>query len=281
MMKIIKNNPNKGLCFLYNTYVGRILLSPIVKNKFISVVIGKFMDTKLSKILIKPFIKKHNINMSCFENEKYRCFNDFFIRRIKKDARIINHDDSSFIAPCDSRLTCYKITKDLTFKIKNSTYSLSSILNDNSKDEVFKDGIVLVFRLSVEDYHHYVFCDDGTIINNYKIDGVYHSVNPIVYKTHKVFKENKRECTLLKTKNFGKVMYVEVGALLVGKINNLKNKNKFIKGEEKGYFMYGGSTVVLIIQKNKVKINDEILKNSKNGYETYVKLGEKIGKKPF
>lgn len=279
MRKKVKDNPNKGLSFLYNTAAGRIILKPIVKGAFLSCLVGKFMDTKLSKIMIKPFIKNHNINMNEFEDKNYSCFNDFFIRNIKKELRPISKNKNDLIALCDSKLTCYKIDKGLTFKIKNSTYSVSSIINDKEKSILFENGYALVFRLSPEDYHHYIFCDDGVIINNYKISGKFHSVNPIAYEKFKVFKENQRECTLVETKNFGIVMYVEVGALLVGKIKNLKNAGKHKKGEEKGYFMYGGSTVVLLVQENKIKIDEEILENSTLGFETYVKCGEKIGEK--
>lgn len=279
MRKICKDNPNKGLSFLYNTYVGRIILKPLVKSKFISALTGEFMDSSISKFMIKPFIKSHNIKMDEYVNKKYHSFNDFFIRNIKKEARLINGNKNTLIAPCDSKLTCYKITKDLKFNVKNSTYSVSSLINDENVANAFIGGYALVFRLSPEDYHHYLFCDDGIIINNYKIDGKYHSVNPIVYDNYKVFRENTRECTLVKTNNFKNIMYVEVGALLVGKICNIKKQGKFKKGEEKGYFMYGGSTVILLIQKDALLIDDEIIKNSNKNIETCVKCGEKIGEK--
>ena len=279
MRKICKDNPNKGLSFLYNTYVGRIILKPLVKSKFISALTGKFMDSSISKFMIKPFIKSHNIKMEEYITKKYNSFNDFFIRNIKKEARLINGRKNALIAPCDSKLTCYKITKDLKFNVKNSTYSVSSLINDENVANAFNEGYALVFRLSPEDYHHYLFCDDGIIINNYKIDGKYHSVNPIVYDNYKVFRENTRECTLIKTNNFKNIMYVEVGALLVGKICNIKKQGKFKKGEEKGYFMYGGSTVILLIQKDALLIDDEIIKNSNKNIETCVKCGEKIGEK--
>lgn len=279
MRKICKDNPNKGLSFLYNTYVGRIILKPLVKSKFISALTGKFMDSSISKFMIKPFIKSHNIKMEEYITKKYNSFNDFFIRNIKKEARLINGNKNALIAPCDSKLTCYEITKDLKFNVKNSTYSVSSLINDENVANAFNEGYALVFRLSPEDYHHYLFCDDGIIINNYKIDGKYHSVNPIVYDNYKVFRENTRECTLVKTNNFKNIMYVEVGALLVGKICNIKKQGKFKKGEEKGYFMYGGSTVILLIQKDALLIDDEIIKNSNKNIETCVKCGEKIGEK--
>lgn len=279
MRKVVKDNPNRGLSFLYNTAAGRIILYPIVKNKFISCIIGKFMDSKLSKIMIKPFIKSHNINMNEYEEKAYSNFNDFFTRNIKKNKRPIDKNKNHFIAPCDSKLTCYKINNKLTFKVKNSTYSVESVINDKKVAKLFNKGYALVFRLSPEDYHHYAFSDGGKIINNYKINGKFHTVNPVVHDNFEVFKENTRECTLIDSLNFGRMMYVEIGALLVGKIKNIVLEGNVTKGEEKGYFMYGGSTVIILTQKDKIIIDEDIISNSLNGLETYVKYGEKIGKK--
>lgn len=281
MRKYIEDNPNCGLSFLYNTIPGRILLKPLVSSSFISNLVGSFMESKASKILIKPFIKKYNIDLSLYKNNKYSCFNDFFIRKLKDEHMIIENNKDTFMAPCDAKLTCYKINDNTLFTIKNSTYSVSSLINNESVAKEFKNGYVLVFRLSPEDYHRYYFVDDGMIIKNYEINGKYHTVNPIVYDKFKVFKENTRECTIINTKNFSKLIYVEVGALLVGKINNHKKKGSFNKNEEKGYFMYGGSTVVILVKENIIKLNDEIINNSSNGIETYVKYKEEIGKKIF
>lgn len=277
MRKIVKDNPGKGLSFLYNTKFGRIILKFIVFNSVTSKFVGKFMDSFLSKIIIKPFIRKCKICIEDYETVNYKNFNDFFIRKIKSEKRKIIIDKNAFISPCDSKLACYKINKELTFNVKKSTYNVSSIMHNDKLSRKFDGGMVMVFRLSPDDYHRYCFIDDGKIINNYKIKGYFHTVNPVVYDKYKVFKENARECTYLSTKNFGNVMQIEVGALLVGKIKNIKTSGSFYKGEEKGYFMYGGSTIILIIEKDKVVIDEEIIKNSLNGYETYVKYGEKIG----
>lgn len=278
MRKKIKDNPGIGLSFLYNTKIGRIILKPLVSTKTVSNMSFFVLNCKISCLLIKPFIKKHDINMNDYELKKYKSFNDFFIRKIKPGKRKIIKKEDIFIAPCDSKLTVYEIDSKLTFKVKNSLYDVSSLIKDEKIAKKFKGGYALVYRLSPEDYHRYYFIDDGIVLKNYKIDGFFHTVNPVVYDKFKVFKENTRECTYIKTKNFSEVLYVEVGALLVGKINNHKLLN-FKKGEEKGYFMYGGSTVIILVKKDVVKIDDEIINNSKNEYETYVKLGDKIGVK--
>lgn len=279
MRKVCKDNPTFGLSFLYSTYIGRLILTPLVKSSLISNIVGKYMDSFLSKIIIKPFIKANKININEYKTTKYKSFNDFFIRQIKENNRIIDMNKDSFISPCDAKLTYYKISNNLTFKVKNSKYTLSSLINDDKISMKYKDGTLLVFRLSPDDYHRYIFIDNGIILNNYKIDGFFHTVNPIVYDKYKVFKENTRECTYIKTDNFKNIIQIEVGALLVGKINNKVTTGKVSKGLEKGYFMYGGSTIILVLEKNVVKLDKEILDNSKKEYETCVKCGEKIGKK--
>lgn len=279
MRKKVIDNPIKGLSFLYNNIFGRIILKFLVNLPLVSKLSGFVLDRKVSKILIKPFIKCNNINIKDYEKESYNSFNDFFIRKIKKNKRPISKNKNHFIAPCDSKLTCYKINNKTIFNIKNTLYDISSLINDDKLAKEYSSGYVLVFRLSPDDYHRYCFVDDGRIIDNYKIRGKFHTVNPIVYDKFEVFKENTRECTVIQTNNFDKILQIEVGALLVGKIKNVITTGVTNKGKEKGYFMYGGSTIVVIVKKDIIKIDDDILNNSINGYETYVKYGEKIAEK--
>lgn len=272
----MKNNPNKGLLFLYNTRLGRIFLKLIFINSFVSKVVGWFMDTKLSCVMIKKFIKSNNIDMSEYEDKKYTSFNDFFTRKVKVEKRVFDDNKNSLSSPCDSYVTHYKITDDLLFNVKNSLYSLSSILNDDKLAKKYANGDLIIFRLTPSNYHRYHYFDDGKMLYNKKIKGKFHTVNPIVYDKYEVFKENTREYSVLKTKRFGKVIYMQVGALLVGKINNY-NKKSFKMKEEAGYFSYGGSTCILIFEKDTIKINRNILNKSKKNIEVNVKYGEKIG----
>ena len=153
--------------------------------------------------------------------------------------------------------------------IKNSTYSLEQLIKEKANYKY-----ALVFRLSVDDYHHYIFPDDGIVVRKKHIDGILHTVQPIAFENYKVFHENQRDITFLDCKNLGNVCYVEVGALFVGKICN-KEVHTFKKGDEKGYFEFGGSTVILLFEKE-LNINSKIIKNSEKGIETIVKMGERI-----
>ena len=263
-----KEKETRLLVFLYNTIPGRILLK-IACSKTIANTYAKYMNSKLSKYKIKNFIKKNNININDYEEKEYNSFNDFFIRKIKKDKRKI---ENGLIAVADSKLSVYKIDKNRTFKIKQSIYTIEELIHEQSTNYEY----ALIFRLSVDDYHHYCFPENGKIINNKKINGILHTVQPIALKKYKVFSENTREITFLECEKLGKVCYIEVGAMMVGKIVNNKIKT-FKKGEEKGHFEFGGSTIVLLIEKNRVKINKTILENSKKDIETKVLLGENIG----
>ena len=263
---LIEQETNKGLKILYNTIIGRLLLKVAISKK-VSNLYAKYMTSSLSKRKVNKFIKKNNIDMSEYIEEDYSCFNNFFIRQIKPNKRVISDD---LIAICDSKLSAYKIEKDSTFKIKDSIYTIEELIGEEKEYKY-----ALIFRLCVDDYHHYVFPDDGKVLNSKRIEGTLHTVQPISFKKYKVFHENTREITYLDCKNLGEIAYIEVGALLVGKIVNDK-KDKFNKGEEKGHFEFGGSTVIMLINKD-INIDKKILENTKNNIETIVKLGTKIG----
>lgn len=276
-IKIKNNKEDKTTLFLYNTILGRLLLK-ILTLRIISKIGGLFLSSSLSKIFIKKFIRKNNINMSDYENIKYKSFNDFFIRKIKSNKRPINTDKNTLISPCDAKLSYYKINENSMFKIKDSYYSINDLIkNDISKEYI--NGYALIFRLCVDDYHRYSYIDNGTKEDNQYIKGVLHTVRPIALNNYNIYKTNSREWTVLITDNFNDVIEIEVGALMVGKIINHHKKHTFKKGEEKGYFKFGGSTIVLLFKENTIKIKKDILNNSLNNIETIVKLGETIGNK--
>lgn len=268
----------KSLRFLYETVLGRILLRLFVSGKIVSKIGAIRMHSKSSVSQIGPFIKKHGINAEDYEEQEYKSFSDFFTRKIKEGKRLCCNDSDALISVADSKLTYYKIDDDLCFKIKNSIYTVNELIKDDNISEQFKNGICLIFRLTVDDYHHYCYPDKGKVLFSKKINGKLHTVSPISGKRYKVYSENCREITLLETENFGEIIQIEVGAMLVGKINNKINET-FEKGEEKGYFDFGASTCILLLKNNDIKIDDDIIKNSAKGIETKVLFGEKIGKR--
>lgn len=261
--------------FLYKTVPGRIILKILIQPP-VTKLGGLFLSTRFSALYIKRFIKNNRIDMSDYENRRYSSFNDFFTRTILPGKRPADTSEDSLISPCDSALSVYDIENNGIFRIKNSVYTASELTGQNADEYI--GGKCLVFRLAVHNYHRYCFFDSGTTEKTYKINGVFHTVMP-VSEEYRVFSKNTREITLLHTENFGDVYQIEVGALMVGKISNRTINGRFRKGEEKGMFEFGGSTIVLMMKKGTAELRRDIIENSKNNTETPVKYGEKIGER--
>ncbi len=266
----------KSVKFLYNTFIGSICLR-FITFRFISKIVGCYLDSKLSKKRIKKYIKNNSIDMSLFVEEDYKSFNDFFTRRIKPEKRPFTLKENEFPSPCDGKVSIYKINEHSSFKIKGFTYTVETLLRNKDLASKYKDGYCLVIRLSVEDYHRYFYIDECSKSSNTFIKGKLHTVQPYALSKRKVFSENCREYTTMNTKNFGDVTQVEVGAMMVGRIANNHQEGVFSRGEEKGKFEFGGSTIVLLIEKDKVRFDDEFFINTEKDDETYVLCGERIG----
>lgn len=241
-----------------------------------------FCDTRLSAHKIAKFIKKFNIDMTMVEKktEQFNSFNDFFTRKLKSEARPISKNKKILISPGDGRMKAYdNINLEKIVQIKGLTYSLKELIGSHEIAEKYAGGVCIVLRLAPIDYHRYHFMDSGYACESHKIKGDYYSVNPIALEnTQKLFCENKREWSLFKSDNFDEVLYVEVGATCVGTIIQTYNPGmKTAKGEEKGFFKFGGSTVILFFKKDCVQVDDDILEQTELGYECKVKLGERIG----
>lgn len=264
------------LAALYGCAAGRLLLKPLTAPG-LSRLAGRFLSTRASKVFIKPFIKSNHIDMSQFEPVEYDSYNDFFSRRIREGARTVDMTPEHLISPADSKLTALPITETGRFTLKHTEYTVGSLLKNPALAAEYVGGWALIFRLTVDDYHRYCYAFDGEKGENVVIPGKLHTVNPIANDFFPIYKENAREYTLLRTKEFGEVIAMEVGALLVGKIVNHHGAATVRRGQEKGYFQFGGSTVVLLLKQDTAVIDDDILENSRNGIETVVKFGEKIG----
>lgn len=261
---------------LYKSSIGRFLLKLLVLP-FVTKLAGAFLDSCFSAFMINGFIKKHQIDMTPYCPARYSSFNEFFTRKIIPGYRPLDVSPYHLISPCDSKVTACKIDENCLLNIKGSVYSLEDLLKSPSLAREYTGGDCLIFRLEATDYHHYCYIDDGIQKDNVYIKGIFHSVQPIAIYNYPVFKQNSRSYTQMDTKHFEKVTQIEVGAMLVGKITNLHDSHSFVRGEEKGYFEFGGSTIVMLFKKNVISLCDTILLNSSNDMETVVKMGEQIG----
>lgn len=271
-----EDTQDKTLSFLYNNPLGKCLTHVMIRP-WVSKTAGKLMDSRLSATAIPSFIKSNRIDMNCYEDREFTSFNDFFTRQVKEGMRPVDMKPSHLISPCDCKLSVYPITDDLKVKVKGTVYTMESLLRDNTLAQRFQGGTFLLFRLTKDDYHRYCYIDSGTKTCNVRIPGVYYTVNPIAMSNFPVYKENTREYTLLETENFGTVLMMEVGATMVGRIVNYHAEAQVTRGQEKGRFEFGGSTIIACLEKDAAIIDPDIWKNTENGDETIVHMGEKIG----
>ncbi len=267
----------KWLIWLYNNPVGRLSTKAIVKRKFVSGWYGKMMDSPKSQEKISSFISTYDIDTSIAIMEDFSNFNEFFIRKLKKSARPIDAMENSVASPADGKVLAWENLDESDFIVKGYKFNLSEYLQDDELAKKFAGGSMMLFRLCPTDYHRFHFPVSGVVEENKKIDGDYYSVSPIaIKKIVELFCLNKRELTLIGTKDFGDIIMSEIGATMVGSIINTYVGDTVAKGQEKGYFKFGGSSVLLIFEKGKVTIDRDILENTKKGFETKIFMGERV-----
>lgn len=280
--KMIKENPpgESLLNFLYNTPIGKLSLEILVKRKIISSIYGRYMDSKRSAKKISGFVEELGIDMNESQRSisEFKTFNDFFYRKLKQGARPIG---KGVVSPGDGKMLAFEDASQVnSFYIKGKEFSLTEFLSSTPYADSFNHGPMIILRLAPNDYHRYHFPYAGHAKSPLKIKGPLYSVSPyaLVKNFTRVFVENKREITDLETVDKGKILIIPVGATMVGSIlQTYSSDSQIKKGDEMGYFAFGGSTIVLLFEKGQVKIDQDLLDNTKNGMETGVKMGETIG----
>lgn len=277
-MKTEKVVGEKWLIWLYYNPFGEATLWTLAKRKVVSSIYGNMMDRSSSAKKIQPFIEDYNIDMSIVQEKGFDNFNAFFTRKLKDDARPIDTSFNIVVSPADGKILAYADISKSDFIIKGYRFDVFSFLDNPDLAQKYHDGALLIMRLAPVDYHRFHFPISGGLSPNVKINGDYYSVNPFALrKKAEIFCLNKREYTILSNSLFGDVIMAEVGATMVGSIEQTFKGNVANKGDEKGYFKFGGSTIVLLFQKNIIQIDEDLLINTAKGYETTVKMGERIG----
>jgi phosphatidylserine decarboxylase len=286
----IENEQVYGSAWLewaYRNRFGHFLTDAVFSRRFVSQLFGMFEDSPLSRSKILTFVRQYGIQMEDFESRDYRNFNEFFIRKFKPGVRPFANTPGVFCAGAEAR---YLVFEDLKprqkFKVKGIEIDLVELLGDSSLAPEFEGGSLILARLCPVDYHRFHFPFTGRLLRHQQVKGRYHSVNPVAFSMEpRVFLENERQVAILENSHFGNVAMIEVGALGVGKIvqsawsDDTPLPFEFEKGQEKGYFLFGGSTVIWLVQKQKIRLSDDLLKNSRIGLETWIPLGQPLGER--
>ncbi len=280
-MEIEQVYGRRWMDLFYGTRWGRWLMGRWLCRPPVSRFYGGLQQHRRSRGKIPGFVQQYRIDLSeaLVPRDGFDSFNDFFIRQLKPGARPVETDPRRLAAPADSRLQAVPLEEDTRIAVKCMRWRLSELLGTTALDAQFSRGICLCFRLAPCDYHRFGYADDGIQGPVHTRYGPLHSVNPLAL-SHKedILATNYRQWCLVRTPNFGTLIQVEVGAMIVGSIVQCQPHGGYCrKGAEKGYFQFGGSTVLLFLEPDRIRVDDDILDYSRRGIETLVRYGQAVG----
>ena len=268
----------KWIRWAYQNASARPIEKLLFHSSLISRLMGAWFDSRFSRGKIKTVIEDLSIDMSeaSADTESFSCFNDFFVRHLKPEARPFSDDPRDIVSPADGRVLVFpELAEDVFVPVKGYPMSVRTMLPGIA--DRFIGGALAIARLCPADYHRYHFPAAGRITHAQDIPGALHSVNPIALGAGPdVFGENKRSWTLIESDAAGTYCFVEVGAFGVGSIVNTCTSGAVQKMAEKGYFKFGGSTVVVVFEPGKIRFSDDLVANSAKGRETLVKVGQPL-----
>lgn len=267
----------------YGNPTGVALTTRFLVNRWLSNIYGAYNDSGLSQHKIEEFAKMLGIDLSECEKDisEYQSFNEFFARRLKADARPLPQNDKAFASPGDGRLLVFQnIDESVLSYVKWAPIKLFDLFNKNNVlAERYTGGTCGVLRLCPADYHRFHFPADGKVGVTKTVPGVLHSVNPYALENKiPVYSQNKRTLCTLDSKQFGKILLMEVGAMFVGSIvQTYRSATEVKRGDEKGYFKFGGSTCIFFVEKGRMQFDQDLVQKSSEGIETLVHMGEQLG----
>ncbi len=241
--------------------------------------IALYQNTRRSARAIEPFIRKYQIDMTEFEDVRYRSFAEFFDRRFKESVRSFPAEPGVMGAFAEARYFGWeKLSPQQQFPIKRYSLDAEKILGSEERARPFVGGPVLLARLSPVDYHHAHYPDDGKTIDDIRLGRRLWTVNwhALQNKTNILF-VNERAINILGTTNFGRLAFTEIGALSVGRIVQAHPLNSpFRRGDRKSVFRFGGSAIILFGEPGIWRPADDILNQTKLGVECLARLGEPV-----
>lgn len=258
---------------LYGTVPGRAVLQLIQRTRAERVFV-RFLHTPASRLLIPSFARANHIPEEQWRGRRFQSYRDFFIRKNDRD---VDCTPEHLVSPCDGWLSAFPITDDSSFAIKESRYRVADLLEDAALAERFRGGVCLIFRLCASDYHRYCWIDDGVQGENHFIPGILHSVQPIACEQYPVYTLNRRSWCAVETAHFGTVIHTEIGALVVGGIENYRGSGPVSRGEEKGHFDLAGSTITLFFEPGRIVLRPELTRALAVCDEVRVQYGQWIG----
>jgi phosphatidylserine decarboxylase len=264
----------------YQSRLGRRITGRLLCRQPVSRLYGRVQQHPWTRRQIPGFIAQYGIDLSeaIVPTGGFACFNDFFTRRLKPGARPVDRDPCRLVSPADSRLQVFQLGRETRLNVKGNRWTLAQLLGTADLDPYLRNGLCFCFRLAPSDYHRFGYADDGLQGPVHTVPGPLHSVNPLALQ-HKedILATNYRQWCFVQSPCYGTMIQVEVGALIVGSIIQQQPQGgPCRRGAEKGYFQFGGSTVLLILEPGRVRVDPDIQEKSNQGIETLVRYGEGV-----
>jgi phosphatidylserine decarboxylase len=272
----------RWLRFAYEQPLGRLTVWLFAKRKFFSWYYGWRMNKPESSFAIIPFIADYDVDATEFAKSPfdYTTFNQFFHRALKPGARPVAPGDSVAVLPADARHLAFQDVDAVPgFYVKGARFTVAELLGDAELAGYYQGGALLLSRLCPSDYHRFHFPVSGIPAEARLIKGPLYSVSPIALRRNiRYLVENKRSVTLVESSEFGTVAMVEIGATNVGSIVQGYLPGRPVrKGDEKGFFAFGGSCVATLFAKGRIRFDADLLEQSASHVETYARMGDRLG----
>lgn len=271
----------KPLRWTYGTSLGGLALEAIIKRRWFSSLYGKWADCGCSKSEVAVFIERFGLDPEEFADppESFATFNEFFHRKLKPEARPLSDSENAVLFPADGRhLLVPDLSQAQTIYAKGQRFDLPELLGDIDLADRFKNGSAILSRLCPTDYHRYHFPLAGKSRTPRLINGVLYSVNPIALagSLARIW-QNKRRITMVSDSPVGDFLFLEIGATNVGTIvDTTEPETQVERGDEKGYFRFGGSMVITIFPEGRIIPTADLAEQSANGIELYARFGDEM-----
>jgi phosphatidylserine decarboxylase len=270
-----------ALRFFYANPMGIWLFDRGLNYPWICWLCAQWQSLPWSKRRILPFVIQHQIDATEFAMRvaEFDHFNAFFCRHLKPGSRPFEADSHILQSPADGKILVYpRLSDQATLPIKGIGFSLTALLNSANLATAYHQGAVAIVRLTPADYHRFHFPISATAGLSHLIRGRYHSVHPIALnRVPDAFCRNQRSITHLDSPLFGPVLMIEVGAFGIGTIRQTYERGAVNAGQEKGFFQFGGSTIVLLFQRDRIQFDADLVQHSAAQLETQIKAGNPIG----
>ena len=281
---IVERVPGESLLrWLYNTTAGSLFFRAVLNRPLCSRLFGWWQKKTWTQRQIRPFVERYRIDLEEIEHplQQYRSFNDFFIRRLKPQARPCDPNPERLLSPADGKVLVYPhLDPEAKLSVKSCTLTADALLAQAIDPNPYRNGAALVVRLAPYDYHRFHFPADVQAGETLLIDGDFHSVNPVALaRVPNVFRYNRRAVCELQTAAFGKIAYIEIGALNVASIVQTYTPGSCKRGQEKGFFQFGGSTIVLLFEPGAVVFDDDLIIDSAADLEVHVRTATGLGRR--